>query len=194
MRSELRTVRTGGAPTVVDLTDECAEFVRDEADGLLHVFVPHATAGVAVIETGSGSDDDLLAQLDVLLPRDDRWRHRHGSRGHGRDHVLPAFVPPHASVPVLEGRMQLGTWQRICLVDTNTDNPQRHVRLSYLAVWQQGSVAARSGAGRGSRPVSPPAERPACAAWIAAGPAGQDDGRDRHARRPRPPAPPCRRT
>ncbi len=133
MRSELRAVRTGGVPTVVDLTDECAAFVDGAGDGLLHVFVPHATAGVAVIETGSGSDDDLLAQLDELLPRDDRWRHRHGSPGHGRDHVLPALVPPHASVPVLEGRMQLGTWQRICLVDTNADNPQRHVRFSFLA-------------------------------------------------------------
>ncbi|WP_448613758.1 YjbQ family protein [Modestobacter sp. URMC 112] len=133
MRSELRAVRTGGVPSVVDLTDECAEFVRAEGDGLLQVFVPHATAGVAVIETGAGSDDDLLAQLDELLPRDDRWRHRHGARGHGRDHVLPAFVPPHATVPVLEGRLALGTWQRICFVDTNVDNPSRHVRLSFLA-------------------------------------------------------------
>jgi secondary thiamine-phosphate synthase enzyme len=133
MRSELRAVRTGGVPAVVDLTGECAEFVRPETDGLLHVFVPHATAGIAILETGAGSDDDLLAQLDVLLPRDDRWRHRHGSPGHGRDHVVPAFIPPHASVPVLEGRMQLGTWQRICLVDTNTDNHQRHVRFSFLA-------------------------------------------------------------
>jgi secondary thiamine-phosphate synthase enzyme len=133
MRSELRAVRTGGVPVVVDLTDDCAEFVRPESDGLLHVFVPHATAGIAILETGAGSDDDLLAQLDVLLPRDDRWRHRHGSPGHGRDHVLPAFVPPHASVPVLEGRLMLGTWQRICLVDTNTDNHQRHVRFSFLA-------------------------------------------------------------
>jgi secondary thiamine-phosphate synthase enzyme len=133
MRSELRAVRTGGVPAVVDLTDECAEFVRGEGDGLLQVFVPHATAGVAVIETGSGSEEDLLRQLDQLLPRDDRWRHRHGSPGHGRDHVLPAFVPPHATVPVLEGRLMLGTWQRICLVDTNVDNPQRQVRLSFLA-------------------------------------------------------------
>jgi secondary thiamine-phosphate synthase enzyme len=132
MRSEVRAVRTGGAPCVVDLTDECAEFVRQEAEGLLHVFVPHATAGLAIIETGSGSDDDLLAQLDVLLPRDDRWRHRHGSTGHGRDHVLPALVPPYASVPVQEGRLMLGTWQRICLVDTNVDNHTRHVRLSFL--------------------------------------------------------------
>ncbi len=118
---------------MVDLTDECAEFVRTEADGLLHVFVPHATAGIAILETGSGSDEDLLAQLDVLLPRDDRWRHKHGSPGHGRDHVLPAFLPPHASIPVLEGRLMLGVWQRICLVDTNTDNHQRHVRFSFLA-------------------------------------------------------------
>ncbi|CCG02115.1 YjbQ family protein [Blastococcus saxobsidens] len=132
MRSELRAVRTGGVPVVVDVTDECAEFVQPEADGLLHVFVPHATAGLAILETGSGSDDDLLAQLDELLPRDDRWRHRHGSPGHGRDHVLPAVVPPHASVPVLEGRLMLGTWQRICLVDTNTDNHQRQVRFSFL--------------------------------------------------------------
>jgi secondary thiamine-phosphate synthase enzyme len=133
MRSELRAVRTGGAPVVVDLTDECADFVKQEADGLLQVFVPHATAGIAILETGAGSDADLLAQLDELLPRDGRWRHRHGSAGHGRDHVLPAFVPPHATVPVLEGRMQLGTWQRVCLVDTNVDNHTRHVRFSFLA-------------------------------------------------------------
>jgi secondary thiamine-phosphate synthase enzyme len=133
MRSELRSVRTGAVPAVVDLTDECAAFVRGERDGLLQVFVPHATAGVALLETGSGSDDDLLAQIDALLPRDDRWRHRHGSPGHGRDHVLPAFIPPQTCVPVLEGLLQLGTWQRICLVDTNTDNPQRHVRFSFLA-------------------------------------------------------------
>jgi secondary thiamine-phosphate synthase enzyme len=133
MRSGTVDVRTGSKEIVHDLTPECAAFVQSEQDGLLHVFVPHATAGIAIIETGSGSDDDLLAQLDVLLPRDDRWRHRHGSAGHGRDHVVPAFLPPHASVPVLEGRMQLGTWQRICLVDTNTDNHQRHVRFSFLA-------------------------------------------------------------
>jgi secondary thiamine-phosphate synthase enzyme len=133
MRSELRAVRTGGVATVVDLTDECAEFVSGDGDGLLQVFVPHATAGVAILETGSGSEEDLLRQLDQLLPRDDRWRHRHGSPGHGRDHVLPAFVPPHATVPVLEGRLMLGTWQRICLVDTNVDNPQRQVRFSFLA-------------------------------------------------------------
>ena len=133
MRSETLSVRTGGTEVVRDLTSECASFVRDAGDGLLHVFVPHATAGLAINETGAGSDEDLLAQLDVLLPRDDRWRHRHGSPGHGRDHVVPAFVPPYATVPVLEGRLMLGTWQRICLVDTNTDNATRHVRLSFLA-------------------------------------------------------------
>ena len=133
MDTTVLTVETGSSEVVHDLTGSCRGFVRGRGDGLLHVFVPHATAGLAIIETGSGSDDDLLAQLDVLLPRDERWRHRHGSAGHGRDHVVPAFVPPHASVPVLEGRMQLGTWQRICLVDTNTDNPQRHVRFSFLA-------------------------------------------------------------
>src|SRR5690349_2130481 len=133
MRSELRTVRTGGVPVVVDLTDECAEFVRSEADGLLHVFVPHATAGLAILETGAGSDDDLLEALDELLPRDARWSHRHGSPGHGRDHVLPAFVAPSITVPVLGGQLQLGTWQSICLVDTNVDNSVRTVRLSFLS-------------------------------------------------------------
>ena len=132
MRSELRSVRTGGVPSVVDLTDECAEFVRGESDGLLQVFVPHATAGIAIIETGAGSDDDLLAQLDELLPRDDRWRHRHGSPGHGADHVLPALISPSLSVPVLDGRPALGTWQSVVLVDTNADNPDRTVRLSFL--------------------------------------------------------------
>jgi secondary thiamine-phosphate synthase enzyme len=133
MRSEVLTITTGPRPAVHDLTQECARFAARAGDGLLHVFVPHATAGVAILETGAGSDDDLLAALDVLLPTDDRWRHRHGSPGHGRDHVVPAFVPPHASVPVLDGRLALGTWQRICLVDTNGDNPTRQVRLSFLA-------------------------------------------------------------
>ena len=132
MRSELRSVRTGGVPAIVDLTDECADFVSSERDGLLHVFVPHATAGIAILETGAGSDDDLLAALADLLPADDRWRHRHGSEGHGRDHVLPAIVAPSLSVPVLDGKTALGTWQSVCLIDTNTDNPVRSVRLSFL--------------------------------------------------------------
>ncbi|SCL22815.1 YjbQ family protein [Micromonospora inyonensis] len=132
MRSEVITVQTGSRPTVRDITAEAERFVSGQGDGLLHVFVPHATAGLAIIETGSGSDDDLLGALDDLLPTDDRWRHRHGSPGHGRDHVLPAFVPPYATVPVLGGRLALGTWQSICLVDTNGDNPTRQVRFSFL--------------------------------------------------------------
>ena len=126
-------VRTGGEDVVLDLTDRCADFVRDLGDGLLHVFVPHATAGIAILETGAGSDDDLLAALEDLLPADDRWRHRHGSRGHGRSHVMPAFVPPYASVPVDGGRLALGTWQSICLVDLNVDNHDRSIRLDFLA-------------------------------------------------------------
>ncbi|MDT0214253.1 YjbQ family protein [Rothia sp. ARF10] len=126
-------VRTGGEDVVLDLTDRCADFVRDLGDGLLHVFVPHATAGIAIIETGAGSDDDLLAALGDLLPADDRWRHRHGSPGHGRSHVMPGLVPPYASVPVDGGRLALGTWQSICLVDLNVDNHDRTVRLDFLA-------------------------------------------------------------
>ncbi|TWG13679.1 secondary thiamine-phosphate synthase enzyme [Micromonospora palomenae] len=133
MRSEVITVRTGSRPTVQDITAEAERFVAGQGDGLLHVFVPHATAGLAIIETGSGSDDDLLRALDDLLPTDDRWRHRHGSPGHGRDHVLPAFVPPYATLPVLDGRLALGTWQSLTLVDTNGDNPTRQVRFSFLA-------------------------------------------------------------
>jgi secondary thiamine-phosphate synthase enzyme len=132
MRSETMTVRTGGSPTVLDLTERCDRFTAGQGDGLLNVFVPHATAGLAIIETGAGSDPDLLAALDELLPTDDRWRHRHGSPGHGRDHVVPAFIAPSVSVPVLDGALQLGTWQSICLVDTNGDNAQRTVRLSFL--------------------------------------------------------------
>ena len=124
---------TGPDEVVLDLTDRCREYVRSRGDGLLHVFVPHATAGLAILETGAGSDDDLLRALADLLPADDRWRHRHGTRGHGRSHVLPALVPPYASVPVLEGRLGLGTWQSICLVDLNVDNHERELRLSFLA-------------------------------------------------------------
>ena len=132
MRSELIHVRTGSRPAVHNLTRDCERFVRGETDGLLNVFVPHATAGVAILETGAGSDDDLLTILEDVLPRDARWTHRHGSAGHGRDHVLPAFVAPSTVVPVLGGRLQLGIWQSICLVDTNGDNPDREVRLSFL--------------------------------------------------------------
>jgi len=128
-------VTTGSTEQVVDLTRDCEAFLREAAagrDGLLNVFVPHATASIAILETGSGSDDDLLATLHTLLPADDRWQHRHGSPGHGRDHVLPALVPPHATLPVVGGRLELGTWQSVCLVDTNRDNTQRKVRLSFL--------------------------------------------------------------
>ena len=130
--TELR-VRTGGEDVVRDLTRDCADFARGRGDGLLHVFVPHATAGLAILETGSGSDDDLLAALGDLLPADDRWRHRHGSPGHGRSHVMPALVPPYATVPVDDGRLALGTWQSLCLVDLNVDNHDRTVRLDFLA-------------------------------------------------------------
>jgi secondary thiamine-phosphate synthase enzyme len=133
MRSDTFEIRTGDQPTVHDITGECERFVRDERDGLLSVFVPHATAGLAVMETGSGSDEDLLASLDDLLPTDGRWRHQHGSPGHGRDHVLPAVIAPSLTVPVVSGRLQLGTWQSVCLVDTNVDNARRTVRLSFLA-------------------------------------------------------------
>ena len=127
-------IRTGGREAVVDLGGEIDGFLRSVGarEGLLNVWVPHATAGLAVMETGAGSDTDLLAALRDLLPADDRWRHRHGSHGHGRDHVLPALVAPSMSVPVLNGATALGTWQSICLVDTNGDNPVRSVRLSFL--------------------------------------------------------------
>ncbi|MFE5260860.1 secondary thiamine-phosphate synthase enzyme YjbQ [Streptomyces coelicoflavus] len=126
---------TGSAERVADITGDCESFLRETAsgrDGLLNVFVPHATAGIAIIETGAGSDDDLLSALHTLLPADDRWQHRHGNPGHGRDHVLPAFVPPHATLPVIGGRLELGTWQSVCLVDTNVSNHDRQVRLSFL--------------------------------------------------------------
>jgi secondary thiamine-phosphate synthase enzyme len=136
MESEIIRVRTGARGTVADITSQCAEFARSASgggDGLLHVFVPHATAGIAIIEVGSGSDADLLSALDSLLPADDRWQHAHGSRGHGRSHVMPAFIPPYATIPVIGGRLALGTWQSITLVDVNADNPDRQVRLSFLA-------------------------------------------------------------
>jgi secondary thiamine-phosphate synthase enzyme len=135
VRTEVLDLTTGGSERALDITERCASFVRDASgggDGLLSVWVPHATAGIAVLETGAGSDEDLLALLRDLLPADDRWRHRHGSPGHGRDHVLPALVPPYAAIPVLAGSMALGTWQSVVLVDTNRDNPRRQVRLSFL--------------------------------------------------------------
>jgi secondary thiamine-phosphate synthase enzyme len=121
---------------VCDITSTCTGFLgflKAGDGGLLNVFVPHATAGVAILETGAGSDQDLLAALRELLPADNRWQHRHGSPGHGRDHVLPALIAPYATVPVVAGRLQLGAWQSICLIDTNVDNAVRTVRLSFIA-------------------------------------------------------------
>ena len=150
MKTEIIEVRTGSREGVFDLTGECEHFVtiaardaaRDAAtsaaaggatsDGLLHVFVPHATAGLVVMELGASSDRDLLAVLAEVLPADDRWQHAHGSRGHGRSHVLPAFLPPYATIPVINGRLALGTWQSIALVDLNVDNHVRQVRLSFF--------------------------------------------------------------
>ncbi len=132
---ELR-VQTGPGRGLVDITSACDRFARDAAaggDGLLSIFVPHATAGLVVVEIGAGSDEDLMATLDRLLPRDDRWRHRHGSPGHGADHVLPLLAPPALTLPVVGGDLALGTWQSICLLDPNVDNPVRQVRLSFVA-------------------------------------------------------------
>lgn len=131
MHSIQLTVRSG-ARLATDLTGELTSFCADLGDGLVNVFVPHATAGVALIETGSGSESDLAGAIDRLLPAQDIYRHRHGSTGHGRDHVLPAFIAPSISIPVLAGQPALGTWQSLVLVDSNTDNPVRQVRLSFL--------------------------------------------------------------
>jgi len=132
MSTSTLTVHTGSRRGLFDITRECAEFVAGQGDGLLNIFVPHATAGVVIMELGSGSDADLMATLDTLLPRDDRWRHAHGSTGHGADHVLPLLVPPSISVPVANGELQLGTWQSIALLDPNPDNAQRRVILTLV--------------------------------------------------------------
>jgi secondary thiamine-phosphate synthase enzyme len=136
MKTRELTVRTGSVRELVDLTADCAGFAAEAADGgdgLLSVFVPHATAGLVVVETGSGSDDDLVAALDRLLPRDERlYRHRHGSPGHGADHVVPLLAPPSLTVPVIGGQLGLGTWQSICLLDPNPDNAVRTVRLGFV--------------------------------------------------------------
>jgi secondary thiamine-phosphate synthase enzyme len=121
-----------GSQQLLDITDRVEKFISDAGDGLLSIFVPHATAGIAVMETGSGSEPDLVDALERLFPRDDRYRHSHGSAGHGADHIIPAFVSPSVTIPVAGGRLRLGTWQRIVLVDPNTDNPNRRVLLSLL--------------------------------------------------------------
>ncbi len=138
MKTAEISVRTGAGSGLHDLTPACERFVSEsaaggEGDGLLNVFVPHATAGLVIMELGAGSEDDLLASLERLLPRDDRWRHRHGSRGHGADHVLPLLAPPSLTIPVVDGRLALGTWQSIALLDPNTDNPTRTVRLTWVS-------------------------------------------------------------
>ena len=125
-------LQTGSAPSVTDITSQAARFVAGRGDGLLSVYLPHATAGLAIMETGSGSDEDLLAHLEALFPRDERWSHRHGARGHGADHVIPAFVSPSLAIPVVGGQLALGTWQAIVVVDPNRDNRTRRVRLSFL--------------------------------------------------------------
>lgn len=132
MKRAQLTVATGVRRGLYDLTAECSRFVAGEEDGVLVVFVPHATAGLVVMELGAGSDDDLMATLERLLPRDDRWRHRHGSPGHGADHVLPLLAPPSIVVPVVNGQLALGTWQSIALLDTNTDNATRRVSLTFV--------------------------------------------------------------
>ena len=133
MDTEELVVETGDRPAAVDISADLARFAAGQGDGLLSVFVPHATAGLAIIETGAGSDQDLLTAIDQLLPAErGRWHHEHGSPGHGRDHVLPAFVSPSVTIPVVAGRMTLGTWQSVVLVDTNVDNQTRKVRLSFV--------------------------------------------------------------
>jgi secondary thiamine-phosphate synthase enzyme len=135
METRELSIATGNGRGLTDITNDCAGFLREVAagtDGLLHAFAPHATAGLVVMELGSGSDSDVLDALDRLLPRDDRWRHRHGSPGHGADHVLPLLVSPSLVVPVLGGRLALGTWQSVALLDPNPDHETRTVRLSFL--------------------------------------------------------------
>jgi secondary thiamine-phosphate synthase enzyme len=132
MKTSELSINTGSEPSLTDLTPHCTRFVAGEGDGLLSVFVPHATAGLVIVELGAGSDDDLLKALDDLLPRDDRWRHRHGSPGHGADHVLPLLAAASLTIPVVGGTLMLGTWQSIALLDPNRDNATRTVRLSFL--------------------------------------------------------------
>lgn len=122
---------TGGRP-VLDVTAAVSAFCEGRGDGLVNVFLPHATAGLALMETGSGSEPDLVDALGTVLPRDDRYRHRHGSPGHGADHLLPALVSPSLTIPVGDGRPLLGTWQSVVVVDLNRDNPRRRMRLSFL--------------------------------------------------------------
>jgi len=131
MRTETFRISTRGS-RVIDLTDRVRAFARGSGDGLLNVFAPHATAGIALMETGSGSEEDLEDLLERVFPREDRYRHRHGSVGHGGDHLLPVFVSPSLTVPVVDGELQLGTWQSVVFVDPNRENDERTVRLSFV--------------------------------------------------------------
>ena len=133
MKSAELSIQTGRRRGLFDFTAACEEFVAGEGDGLFVVFVPHATAGIVVVELGAGSDADLMAVLDRLLPRDDRWVHRHGAPGHGADHLVPMVASPSLTVPVVSGRLTLGTWQSIALLDPNSDNASRAVRLTFVA-------------------------------------------------------------
>ncbi len=131
MRTETFRISTRGS-RLIDLTDRVRTFARGSGDGLLNVFAPHATAGIALMETGSGSEEDLEDLLERVFPREDRYRHRHGSVGHGGDHLLPVFVSPSLTVPVVGGELQLGTWQSVVFVDPNRENDERTVRLSFV--------------------------------------------------------------
>lgn len=134
MQSTEISINTGHKTTTADITREVADFCHDKGDGLVSIFLPHATAGVALFETGAGTEPDVLTAIDDLLPAEQgKWRHQHGSPGHGRDHVLPAFISPSLTIPVENGQMALGTWQSVVVIDTNVDNPNRKVRLSFLA-------------------------------------------------------------
>lgn len=132
MKTHRLQLNTGREPKIVDLTGEVEGFVEGEGDGLVNVSLPHATAGLALMELGAGSEDDLMERLNSLLPRDHGYRHSHGAPGHGADHVLPAFVSPTLTLPVIDGRVSLGTWQRIALIDTNVDNPRREVLMAFV--------------------------------------------------------------
>jgi secondary thiamine-phosphate synthase enzyme len=118
---------------IVDLTPQLERFCAARGDGLVNAFIPHATAGLALMEVGSGSEADLGTALERLLPRNAPYRHTHGSPGHGADHLLPVLLSPSVTLPVLGGGVALGTWQSLVLVDLNVDNPHRQVLLSFLS-------------------------------------------------------------
>lgn len=132
MKTNRLQLNTGREPKVVDITDQVESFVRGEGDGLINVSLPHATAGLALLELGSGSEEDLIERLNAVLPRDGRYRHAHGAPGHGADHLVPAFISPTLTLPVIDGRVSLGTWQRIAMIDTNVDNQRREVLLAFI--------------------------------------------------------------